>query len=64
MDMIRLKYGQQKYNALVSRSIAGVVGKTLVFTLPGSVKAVEEYMNEITNMLEHLIYMLHSLDYH
>jgi len=62
--MIRLKYGQQKYNALVSRSIAGVVGKTLVFTLPGSVKAVEEYMNEITNMLEHLIYMLHSLDYH
>jgi len=64
MDMIRLKYGMQKPNALVSRSVAGVIGKTLIFTLPGSVKAVEEYMGEITNMLEHLIYMLHSLDFH
>jgi len=64
MDMIRLKYGMQKPNALVSRSVAGVTGKTLIFTLPGSVKAVEEYMTEITNMLEHLIYMLHSLDFH
>jgi len=64
MDMIRLKYGQQKPNALISRSIAGIIGGTLVFTLPGSVKAVEEYMSELNNMLEHLIYMLHSLDYH
>jgi len=64
MDMIRLKYGQQKPNALVSRSVAGVIGQTLVFTLPGSVKAVDEYMTEITPMLEHLIYMLHSLEYH
>ena len=64
MDMIRLKYGIQKPNALVSRSVAGVTGKTLIFTLPGSVKAVEEYMTEITSMLEHLIYMLHSLDFH
>ncbi|HNW70055.1 MAG TPA: molybdopterin-binding protein [Bacteroidales bacterium] len=64
MDMIRLKYGQQKPNALVSRSVAGVIGQTLVFTLPGSVKAVDEYMTEITPMLEHLIYMLHSLDFH
>ncbi|HNX08209.1 MAG TPA: molybdopterin-binding protein [Bacteroidales bacterium] len=64
MEMIRMKYGQQKPNALVSRSVAGVIGETLVFTLPGSVKAVEEYMTEILTMLEHLIYMLHSLDFH
>ncbi len=64
MEMIRMKYGQQKPNALVSRSVAGVIGETLVFTLPGSLKAVEEYMNEITAMLEHLTYMLHSLDFH
>ncbi len=64
MDMIRIKYGQQKPNALVSRSVAGVIGQTLVFTLPGSVKAVDEYMMEITPMLEHLIYMLHNLEYH
>ena len=64
MDMIRIKYGQQKPNALVSRSVAGVIGQTLVFTLPGSIKAVDEYMTEITPMLEHLIYMLHSLEFH
>ncbi|HOY31557.1 MAG TPA: molybdopterin-binding protein [Bacteroidales bacterium] len=64
MEMIRIKYGQQKPNALVSRAVAGVIGNTLVFTLPGSVKAVEEYMTEIFTMLEHLIYMLHSLDFH
>ncbi len=64
MDMIRIKYGQEKPNALISRSIAGVIGNTLVFCLPGSVKAVEEYMTEITKVLEHLIYMLHNLDTH
>lgn len=64
MDMIRMKYGQEKPNALISRSIAGVIGNTLVFCLPGSVKAVEEYMTEIHKVLEHLIYMLHNLDTH
>ncbi|MEI6122088.1 MAG: molybdenum cofactor synthesis domain-containing protein [Bacteroidota bacterium] len=64
MDMIRIKYGQQKPNALISRSVAGVIGSTLVFALPGSVKAVEEYMTEILRLLEHLIYMLHDLDTH
>jgi molybdopterin biosynthesis enzyme MoaB len=37
---------------------------TLVYTLPGSVKAVEEYMTEITPTLRHSIYMLHNLDAH
>ncbi len=64
MDMIRIKYGQEKPNALISRSVAGVIGNTLVFVLPGSVKAVEEYMKEILNLLEHLIYMLRGLDTH
>ena len=64
MEMIRVKYGSAKPNALSSRSIAGVMGKTLVFTLPGSVNAVNEYMAEITNSLLHLIFMIHSLDRH
>jgi molybdenum cofactor synthesis domain-containing protein len=61
MDMIRLKYGQSNPAALLSRSIAGVTGKTMVFTLPGSPKAVEEYMNEVVSLLDHAILMLYGL---
>lgn len=64
MDMIRMKYGMEKPNALISRSIAGVINNTMVFTLPGSVKAVNEYMAEITKVLRHLILMLASIDAH
>jgi molybdenum cofactor synthesis domain-containing protein len=64
MEMIRMKYGMEKPNALLSRSIAGVSGKTQVYALPGSVKAVNEYMTEITKMLLHALYMLHGLDKH
>ena len=64
MEMIRMKYGAEKPAALLSRSVAGVMGKSLVFTLPGSVKAVNEYMAEITRPLLHLSRMLHGLDVH
>ncbi len=64
MEMIRIKYGQEKPNALLSRGIAGLTGETLIYTLPGSVKAVNEYMTEIFKTLEHLIYMRHGLDTH
>ena len=64
MDFIRMKYGAEKSNALISRSVAGIINKTMVFTLPGSVKAVNEYMTEITKVLNHLILMLHDIDAH
>lgn len=64
MEMIRTRYGADKPAALLSRGVAGVIGKTLVFTLPGSVKAVEEYLTEINKTLKHSIYMLHGLDIH
>ncbi len=64
MEMIRIKYGQEKPNALLSRGIAGLIGETLIYTLPGSVKAVNEYMAEILKTMEHLIYMRHGLDTH
>lgn len=64
MEMIRVKYGAQKPNALLSRGIVGMMSDTLVYTLPGSVKAVNEYMEEILKTLEHLIYMRHGLDVH
>jgi molybdopterin biosynthesis enzyme MoaB len=64
MEMIRMKYGALKTQALISRSVAGVMGKTLVFTLPGSPTAVIEYMDEIMKSLLHLVYMLHGLEVH
>lgn len=64
MEMIRMKYGVEKPNALLSLGIAGVMGNSLVYTLPGSVKAVNEYMTEILKTLQHLIYMLHGIDAH
>jgi molybdenum cofactor synthesis domain-containing protein len=64
MEMIRMKYGAEKPNALLSRGIAGAADKTLIFALPGSVKAVNEYMDEIAKSLQHMVYMLHGLDMH
>jgi len=64
MELIRVRYGMAKPNALLSRGVAGTMGKTLVYTLPGSVKAVTEYMCEITKTMEHALYMLHGIDKH
>ncbi len=64
MDFIRLKYGAEKPQALLSRSIAGVKNKTLIYALPGSLNAVKEYLEEINKTLLHSIYMLHGLDIH
>ncbi len=64
MEMIRWKYGVEKPAALVSRAIAGANGSTLLFALPGSVKAVNEYMTEISKHLEHLYYMVHAVELH
>jgi molybdopterin adenylyltransferase len=64
MEMIRMKFGMNKPAVLLSRSVAAVMGNTLVFTLPGSVKAVEEYMSEIGGHIKHLVSMLHGIDEH
>ena len=64
MEHIRLKFGARKPAALLSRSIAGVIGATQIYTLPGSVRAVREYMGEILKTLEHVLYTLHGLDLH
>ncbi|UCE60931.1 MAG: MogA/MoaB family molybdenum cofactor biosynthesis protein [Phycisphaerales bacterium] len=63
-EYIRVKYGADNPTALLSRSVAGILGSTLIYTLPGSVKAVEEYMSEILKSLEHLLLMVHGVDAH
>lgn len=64
MENIRIRFGSAKPSALLSRSIAGLAGRTQIYALPGSVRAVEEYLSEILKTLEHAIYMVHGLDIH
>jgi molybdopterin adenylyltransferase len=64
MEYIRVRYGTEKPSALLSRGVAGIIGQSLIYTLPGSVKAVEEYMTEILKSLKHTIYMQHGIYIH
>lgn len=64
MDQVRLACGEHNPNALLSRSVAAVMDRTLVYALPGSLRAVEEYMPELLKTLEHALFMLHGLDTH
>lgn len=64
MEQIRIKYGTKNPKALLSRGVAGAIGNTLIYTLPGSVKAVHEYMAEIVKTMEHTFYMLYGVDVH
>mgnify|MGYP000290274035 CR=1 FL=1 len=61
MEHVRLTYGARNPAALLSRSTAAIIGNTLVFALPGNVRAVEEYCTEILTVLEHAILMRHGL---
>ena len=64
MEHIRTKYGAEKPNALLSRSVAGVIGSMLTFTLPGNPKAIGEYCTEIFKILDHAWLMLAGIDGH
>ena len=61
MESIRARYGATHPAALLSRAVAGVAGTTLIFTLPGSVRAVDEYASEIFRVLEHAIRMVRGM---
>jgi molybdenum cofactor synthesis domain-containing protein len=64
MELIRVKYGMENPGALLSRGVAGVMGETMVYTLPGSVRAVDEYLREIVKTMDHSLYMLQGIDAH
>lgn len=64
MESIRLKYGGKMPAALLSRSLAGVIGSTLLYVLPGSVRATEEYLGEVLKSLHHALLMLRGIDAH
>lgn len=64
MELIRVKHGMVNPNAALSRSVAGQAGRTLIFVLPGSTRAVREYLEEIQKSLWHMILMVNDIDSH
>lgn len=64
MEYVRLKYGAKNPAALLSRGVAGIVETTQIYTLPGSTRAVREYLTEIFQVLEHVLLMLSGIDKH
>jgi molybdenum cofactor synthesis domain-containing protein len=64
MEFIRMQHGERLPSALLSRSVAGTLGSMLVYTLPGSVKAVREYTGEILRTLPHSLLMIHAINAH
>ena len=64
MEVIRVKYGMDNPRAALSRTVAAVMGKTIVYTIPGSPKGVTEYMEEILKTFDHLLCVLHGVDQH
>ena len=64
MEFIRIKHGERIPSALLSRSVAGTIRQTQIYTLPGSVRAVKEYTSEIFRSLEHAIFMIQGINSH
>ena len=64
VEYIRCKFGAANPRARLSRAVAGTAGTTQLYALPGSVRAVQEYVPEILATFEHLLLMLHGVDGH
>lgn len=59
-EVMRIKSLKYTLKAMLSRSIAGVRGRTLIINLPGSPGAVEECLQIILPVLPHAIELLHG----
>jgi molybdenum cofactor synthesis domain-containing protein len=59
-EIIRVRGGEKTMRAVLSRTVAGVRGKTLIVNLPGSPKGVRESLEVIVELLGHAVKMMHG----
>jgi molybdenum cofactor synthesis domain-containing protein len=59
-ELMRLEGFKRTPNAVLSRAVAGIRGRTLVVNLPGSPRAVRECLELIRDILPHAVEMLHG----
>ncbi len=64
MDLVKIKYGAENPAVFLSDALAGIAGETLVFSIPGSLKAAKEYMQELVPLLQHIILNYHGIGQH
>jgi len=57
-EWLRLRTARQQPLAALSRAVAGIRANTLIVNLPGSPRAVEEYLAELATLLPHAIEMV------
>lgn len=54
-ELLRINGAQYTGNSWSSRSIAGIIDKTIIIALPGKPKAIEESMRVLLPVLQHLL---------
>ncbi len=59
-ELMRLEGYKRTPNAVLSRAVAGIRGRTLIVNLPGSPRAVHECLEIILELLPHAVEMLHG----
>jgi molybdenum cofactor synthesis domain-containing protein len=57
-EAVRIATASRTRLAMLSRAVAGIRGRTLIINLPGSPKAVREWMEVILPVLRHAIELL------
>jgi len=57
-ELMRLEGLKKTARAALSRSLAGVRGRTLILNLPGSQKGAEESLNAVLPLLKHAVEIL------
>ena len=59
-EVMRSEGLKKTKNAILSRSVTGIRGNTLIINLPGSPKGVKESLEVILDVLPHAVKMMHG----
>ena len=61
-EMLRAESFKKTPKAYLSRGVSGIRNRTLIINLPGSPKAVKEYLELLDNVFDHGLKILKNID--